>query len=86
MIPHLVTVRRRRPGGRRQNWHLPVLIVALLTSPLLALAALAGLVLCLFARVNPLRAAHRTGQFLLALRGSYLEVEQGESALSVHIR
>lgn len=86
MIPHLVTVRRRSTDGRRQNWHVPVLLVALLASPLLVLAALAGLVLCLLTQVNPFKAVHRTGQLLVGLRGTYVEVDQGGSALVIHIR
>jgi hypothetical protein len=69
MIPHLVTVRRRRPDGRWLRLYVPVLPVLLVLSPLLLLAVLAGLVACLATRVSPVGALRGTGQLLCALPG-----------------
>jgi hypothetical protein len=52
MIPQLVTVGHRRPGGRWRRLYVPVLPVVLVLSPLLLLAVLGGLVACLVFRVS----------------------------------
>jgi hypothetical protein len=44
MMPQLVTVRYRRSSGRWLRLYIPVLPVALVLSPLLLLAVLAGLI------------------------------------------
>lgn len=86
MIPHLVTVRRRRPNGRWLRLHIPVLPVLLLLSPLLLLAALVGLVGCLATRVSPVGALRGTGQLLRALPGTQIEVEHGRTVVLVSVR
>ena len=86
MIPHLVTVRHRRPSGRRLRLYVPVLPVLLVLSPLLLPAVLAGLVACLATRVSPMGALRGTGQLLWALPGTRIEIEQGRTAVLVSIR
>ena len=86
MIPHLVTVRHRRPDGRWLRLYVPVLPVLLVLSPLLLLALLAGLAACLATRVSPVGALRGTGQLLCALPGTRIEVEQGRTAVLVSIR
>ncbi|HET8683933.1 MAG TPA: hypothetical protein VFM54_18990 [Micromonosporaceae bacterium] len=86
MIPHLVTVRHRRPDGRCLRLYIPVLPVLLVLSPLLLLAVLAGLVACLATRVSPVGVLRGTGQLLCALPGTRIEVEQGRTALLVSVR
>ncbi|MFG2039630.1 hypothetical protein [Dactylosporangium sp. NPDC048998] len=86
MIPHLVTVRHRRPNGRWLRLHVPVLPVLLLLSPLLLIAVPVGLVACLATRVSPLGALRGTGQLLRALPGTQIEVEQGRTAVLVNVR
>ncbi len=86
MIPHLVTVRHRRPDGRWLRLYVPVLPVLLVLSPLLLLAVLAGLVACLATRVSPVGALRGTGQLLWALPGTRIEVEQGRTAVLVSVR
>ncbi len=86
MIPQLVTVRHRRPDGRWLRLYVPVLPVLLVLSPLLLLAALAGLVACLAIRVSPVGALRGTGQLLRALPGTRIEVEEGRTALLVSVR
>ena len=56
MIPQLVTVRYRRPDDRWLRLYVPVLPAALVLSPLLLLAVLAGLVACVATRVSPVGA------------------------------
>jgi hypothetical protein len=86
MIPHLVTVRHRRPDGRWLRLYVPVLPVLLVLSPLLLLAMLAGLVACLATRVSPVGALRGTGQLLWALPGTRIEIEQGRTAVLVSVR
>jgi hypothetical protein len=86
VIPHLVTVRHRRPDGRWLRLYVPVLPVLLVLSPLLLLAVLAGLVACLAAGVSPVGALRGTGQLLRALPGTRIEVEEGRTALLISIR
>jgi hypothetical protein len=86
MIPHLVTVRHRRPDGRWRRLYVPVLPVLLVLSPLLLLAVLAGLVACLATRVSPVGALRGTGQLLWALPGTRIEIEQGRTAVLVSVR
>ncbi len=86
MIPHLVTVRHRRPDGRWRRLYVPVLPVLLVLSPLLLLAVLVGLVACLATRVSPVGALRGTGQLLWALPGTRIEVEQGRTAVLVSVR
>jgi len=76
MIPHLVTVRHRRPDGRWLRLYVPVLSVLLVLSPLLLLAVLVGLVACLATRVSPVG----------ALPGTQIEVEQGRTVVLVSVR
>jgi hypothetical protein len=86
MIPHLVTVRHRRPDGRWLRLYVPVLPVLLVLSPLLLLAVLVGLVACLATRVSPVGALRGTGQLLWALPGTRIEIEQGRTAVLVSVR
>ena len=86
MIPHLVTVRHRRPNGRWLRLYVPVLPVLLVLSPLLLLAVLAGLVACLATRVNPVGALRGSGQLLCALPGTRIEIEQGRTVVLVSVR
>jgi hypothetical protein len=86
MIPHLVTVRRRRPDGRWRRLYVPVLPVLVVLSPLLLLAVLVGLVACLATRVSPVGALRGTGQLLRALPGTRIEVQQGRTAVLVSVR
>ncbi|GGV69506.1 hypothetical protein GCM10010294_26530 [Streptomyces griseoloalbus] len=86
MIPQLVTVRHRRPDGRRRRLYIPVLPVLLVLSPLLLLAVLAGLIACLATRVSPVGALRGTGRLLWALPGTRFEIEQGKTAVLVSVR
>jgi hypothetical protein len=86
MIPYLVTVRYRRPGGRGLRLYIPVLPVLLVLSPLLLLAVLAGLVACLFFRVSPVGALAGTARLLWALPGARIELEEGRTALLISVR
>ncbi|MGH3182051.1 MAG: hypothetical protein ACRDOH_14500 [Streptosporangiaceae bacterium] len=86
MIPHLVTVRHRRPDGRWLRLCVPVLPVLLVLSPLLLLAVLAGLAACLATRVSPVGALRGAGQLLWALPGTRIEVDDGRAAVLVSVR
>jgi hypothetical protein len=86
MIPHLVTVRHRRPDGRWLRLYVPVLPVLLVLSPLLLLAVLAGLAACLATRISPVGALRGTGQLLWALPGTRIEIDDGRTAVLVSVR
>lgn len=86
MIPQLVTVRHRRRSGRWLRLYVPVLPVVLVLSPLLLLAVLGGLVACRVTRVSPAGALRGTGQLLRALPGTWIEVEDGQTAFLVSVR
>ncbi|HEY8112747.1 MAG TPA: hypothetical protein VII16_07755 [Actinomycetes bacterium] len=86
MIPHLVTVRHRRPNGRWLRLYIPVLPVLLVLSPLLLLVVLAGLVACLVFRVSLVGALRGTGRLLWALPGTRFEIEDGRTAVLVSVR
>ena len=86
MIPQLVTVGHRRPGGRWLRLYVPVLPVVLVLSPLLLLAVLTGLVACLAIRVSPVGALRGIGQLLWALPGTRIEVDEGRTALLISVR
>jgi hypothetical protein len=97
MIPQLVTVRYRRPGGRWLRLYIPVVPVLLVLSPLLLLATLAGLIACLVLRVSsvealrgmqvsPVGALRGFGGLLWALPGSQLELEDGQTAFLIRVR
>ena len=88
MIPQLVTLGYRRPGGHWRRLYVPVLPVALVALPLLLLAALAALAACAVFRVNPAGTARAVGQLLWALPGTRIEVDegQGQTALQISVR
>lgn len=86
MIPNLVTVGYRRPGGRWLRLYVPVLPVVLVLSPLLLLGVLAGLVACLATGVSPAGALRSAGQLLWALRGTRIEIREGQMALLISVR
>jgi hypothetical protein len=86
VIPQLVTLRRRRRDGRWLRLYVPVVPVLLLLSPLLLLAALAGLVACLAFRVSPVGALRGVGQVLCALPGARFELDDGRTAVLVSVR
>lgn len=86
MIPQLVTVRHRRPGGRWLRLSIPVLPVLLVFSPLLLLAVLVGLVACCANRISPIGALRGVGHLLGALPGTRIEIEQGRMAVLVNVR
>jgi hypothetical protein len=86
VIPQLVTVRYRRPDGRWLRLYVPVLPVVAVLSPLLLLAVLAGLVMCLVTGVTPVGALRGTWQLLWALPGTRIEIDDGQTALLVSVR
>jgi hypothetical protein len=86
VIPHLVTVGYRRPGGHWLRLYIPVLPVLLVLSPLLLLAVLAGLAACLVFRISLVGALRGTGQLLCALPGTRIEIEDGRTAVLVSVR
>jgi hypothetical protein len=86
VIPQLMTVRYRRPGGRWLRLHIPVVPVVAVLSPLLLVVVVAGLVMCRVYRVSPAAALCGTGQLLWALPGTCVEIDDGQTALLISVR
>ncbi|MDA0563338.1 hypothetical protein LG943_03180 [Streptomonospora sp. S1-112] len=84
-MPQLVTLRWRRPGGRRHTVHIPVLPVLVVLSPLLLLAVLAGLVACRIFGISPGGALRGAGRLLWALPGTQVEFHDGSTAMTVAV-
>jgi hypothetical protein len=85
-MPQLLTVRVNRPTGRPIRVWVPVLPVALVLSPLLILAALAGVVACLVYRIRVMQAFGAGWRLFCALPGTRLDVREGRTAVLVSIR
>jgi hypothetical protein len=85
MMPQLITVRVRPAHSRGFRLWVPVLPVLLLLSPLLVLAALVAVVVCVAYRVDPVRALAAVWRLLCATRGTHIDVEDGKTAVLVSI-
>jgi hypothetical protein len=85
-MPQLLTVRVKRPEGRPIRIWVPVLPVALVLSPLLVLAALAGVVACVMYQIRVMRAVAAAWRLLCALPGTRVDVREGRTAVLVSIR
>jgi hypothetical protein len=90
VIPQLVTVRYRRPGGRWRRLFIPVPLaglVLLVLSPLLLLAALGGLIVgrVYGYEVRPLGVLRGLGRVLWALPGTRLEIDDGQTAFLIRV-
>jgi hypothetical protein len=86
MIPQLVTVHYRRPGGGRRRLWIPVVPVVLVLSPLLLLVVLGGVIACPIFGIGPWAALRGLGRLLWALPGARFEMEQGRAAVLVSVR
>jgi hypothetical protein len=86
MIPNLVTLGYRGPGGRLHRLYIPVLPVAVLLSPLLLLAVIAGLIVGRAYGISPAGALRGAGRLLWALPGTLVEIDDGQTTLLVSIK
>ncbi|GII52103.1 hypothetical protein Pth03_04920 [Planotetraspora thailandica] len=86
MMPQLVTVRVKRPDRRPIRIWVPVLPVVLVLSPVVVLAVLGGAVACLVYSVSVVQALGTGWRIVSALPGTWLDVEQGRTAVLVTIR
>ncbi len=85
-MPHLLTIRVKRPDGRPIRIWVPVLPVVLVFSPALLLAALVAAGPCFAYRVSVVRALSISWRLVSALPGTRVDVEQGRTAVLVTIR
>jgi hypothetical protein len=85
-MPQLLTVRVKRPGGRRIRIWVPVLPAVLVLFPVVVLAVLAAAVACLIYRVSVVRALGTGWRIISALPGTRVDLEQGRTAVLVTIR
>lgn len=86
MIPQLVTIRFRRPGGRDRRLWIPVVPVVLLLSPLLILAVIGGVIACLIYDMKPAATLRGVGRVFWALPGARFEMADGRTAVQVIVR
>ena len=85
MMPQLVTVRVHSGQGRRIRLWIPILPILIVLSPLLIVAMVVVAVVCLFYRVNPLRAFGASWGLLSGLSGFRLDLLQGRTDVRVKI-
>jgi hypothetical protein len=86
MMPWVVSGRFRDGRGRWHRLWIPVLPVVLLLSPLLLLALLVAVPVCLVHRVNPVRALVGCVALVAALAGTDIDIDQDGTALVLRIR
>lgn len=86
MIPQLVTVRVRRPRHRTIRLWIPVLLVAIVLSPLLLLALIGGVIACLIFDMKVLPTVVGVGRLIASLSGTRFDLEYGRTAVLVNIR
>lgn len=85
-MPHLVTVRVKRPNGRLHRIWVPVLPAVLVLSPVVLLAVLGAVVACHIYRVDAARALGTAWHIISALPGTRVDLEFDRTALLVSIR
>jgi hypothetical protein len=73
--------------GRSWTWDfaIPVFVLMVLVLPLLILLSPVFLIACLAIRVNPLHAYSLLWQLLSSLRGTHMEVEHRNHAVSIRM-
>jgi hypothetical protein len=86
MMPQLLRLQVSQPGHRTVRLWIPLLPILIVVSPLLALAALAGVIACLAFRINPFRALVTTARLWCALKGTRVEVDQPDALVILDIR
>ncbi|MFG3340893.1 hypothetical protein [Glycomyces sp. NPDC048151] len=86
MIPQLVTVRVQRPRHRTVRLWIPVLLVAIVLSPLLLLAVIGGVIACLIFDMKVLATFAGIGRLIAAMSGARFDFEHGRTAVLVIIR
>jgi hypothetical protein len=85
MMPQWISVQVKHPHGRPIRIGVPVLLVLLVLSPVLVLAAVVTAIACLIYRVSLLRAFGTGWRIMSALPGTRVDVEHGRSAVLVSI-
>ncbi|MBZ5538463.1 MAG: hypothetical protein LAO31_21160 [Acidobacteriia bacterium] len=85
MIFQIATINIRHNRGGDFHLRIPLLLVWLLLLPVALLLLPAILIACLVRRVNPFRALVTFVRILAALRGTHVEVGEGERSVLVDI-
>ncbi|MBM2620754.1 hypothetical protein JIG36_35165 [Actinoplanes sp. LDG1-06] len=75
----LAAVRYRGRDGRRRRWFVPLLPLLLLLIPILLIA-------CVYFRISPLGGLRGLGRVVWALPGAVFDLDDGETAFSIHLR
>jgi len=86
VIPQLLTVQVKHPGGRPIRIWIPVLPVLLVLSPFVVLAVLGAAVACVIFRINVPHALGTAWHVASALSGTRVDIKQGRTAVLVAIR
>jgi hypothetical protein len=85
-MPQLVTLRVKRPGRRTIRLWIPVLLAAILLSPILLLALIGGVIACLIFHMRVFATFAGVWRFFSALSGTRFDYEQGRFGLLMIIR
>lgn len=85
-MPHLVTLRVKRPGHRTIRLWIPVLLVVIVLSPILLLALIGGVIACLIFDMKVVPTYAGLWRVVAALPGSHFDYEQGRFGLLMTIR
>lgn len=83
MIPCLARVSVRRPTGRSLRLWAPVILVWLLLTPLVLIAAPFALIAAVVLRFNPFAAILAVGRVLWALGGMRIEIENARTRVLI---
>jgi len=84
MIPFVARISVRR-GPRDFRIWFPLAIVWLLLLPALLLLVPLGLIACLVARVDPLRAVSTLWAILFGVQGSEVELQSTRGSVSIYV-
>jgi hypothetical protein len=85
VIPQVVSVRVRPRQGRGFRIWVPLLPFLLILSPLLVLAVLVGAVALLARRINPVRVFGAGWHLFSAMRGTLIDITEGDTTVFVRI-
>ena len=85
MMPQVAPALVHRGRHRRIRLWIPLLLVLLVLSPLLLVAGLVLVVVCVTYRVDPGRSLVASWRLVMALRGLRVEVSQGRNDVLVRI-
>lgn len=85
MIPSMLVVGIRKNGRRGFRLWIPLFLIWLVLLPLVLVLLPLAFVVLLIVRVNPFRAFSGLWRVVAGLKGTHIEVDDGEAAVLVRI-